>query len=583
MATGRIESGRVDIRAPGSSPMQRVGVGEVNYIGPRAEAQGAGQIAEALDRMSASLFGEAFRQREREGLQFAAENPPTPEQIEAAKNGRLDDLDLGGNPLSVFQQAVRKSRALQLSQQFEMEGNAKLVEMLEKVKLGQADGQQILTQIQTMTDGLGRTLSQIDPEAAYKFRATMATTGNSIYKQALNEQVKRAQEQFKVKFLQDFQNKKQLLFSQAEADPENFELSHARVFRSNVNNAALVLSDPAMQAQYGKEAIDAIREARINVLEKFMLTEENLRDPRTALARLRAGDVGNLKPHVDHLIKNDRDGLRKVEATFVQAATSRKNEIELGMVDSVNQGEAILRQMYISSDPKVHKQLFTQLSALPVSPETLKKARDFMFSDDATGPQRDDLASFSRLTQRVATGLATDTEILAAPLTRATKRQLLTQLNNPSDDISFGVKMIGMAVGIQSENLPPELKDAAARQLAIATRNSLVTELYTYTRTPDAQGRLPTPVQIRDKGTALAEQAGGGMSKAFSIAASGNQAQAVLSLPQLQGVDLLNEQAVEAAFAAAVKAKADPINIRSARAAVQDYRTNKAKVKTEAK
>jgi len=583
MATGRIESGRVDIRAPGSSPMQRVGVGEVNYIGPRAEAQGAGQIAEALDRMSASLFGEAFRQREREGLQFAAENPPTPEQIEAAKNGRLDDLDLGGNPLSVFQQAVRKSRALQLSQQFEMEGNAKLVEMLEKVKLGQADGQQILTQIQTMTDGLGRTLSQIDPEAAYKFRATMATTGNSIYKQALNEQVKRAQEQFKVKFLQDFQNKKQLLFSQAEADPENFELSHARVFRSNVNNAALVLSDPAMQAQYGKEAIDAIREARINVLEKFMLTEENLRDPRTALARLRAGDVGNLKPHVDHLIKNDRDGLRKVEATFVQAATSRKNEIELGMVDSVNQGEAILRQMYISSDPKVHKQLFTQLSALPVSPETLKKARDFMFSDDATGPQRDDLAAFSRLTQRVATGLATDTEILAAPLTRATKRQLLTQLNNPSDDISFGVKMIGMAVGIQSENLPPELKDAAARQLATATRNSLVTELYTFTRTPDAQGRLPTPVQIRDKGTALAQQAGAGMSKAFSTAASGNQAQAVLSIPQLQGVDLSDERAVEAAFAAAVKAKANPINISSARAAVQDYRTNKAKVKTEAK
>jgi hypothetical protein len=411
----------------------------------------------------------------------------------------------------------------------------------------------------------------------------MATTGNSIYKQALNEQVKRAQEQFKVKFLQDFQNKKQLLFSQAEADPENFELSHARVFRSNVNNAALVLSDPAMQAQYGKEAIDAIREARINVLEKFMLTEENLRDPRTALARLRAGDVGNLKPHVDHLIKNDRDGLRKVEATFVQAATSRKNEIELGMVDSVNQGEAILRQMYISSDPKVHKQLFTQLSALPVSPETLKKARDFMFSDDATGPQRDDLAAFSRLTQRVATGLATDTEILAAPLTRATKRQLLTQLNNPSDDISFGVKMIGMAVGIQSENLPPELKDAAARQLATATRNSLVTELYTFTRTPDAQGRLPTPVQIRDKGTALAQQAGAGMSKAFSTAASGNQAQAVLSIPQLQGVDLSDERAVEAAFAAAVKAKANPINISSARAAVQDYRTNKAKVKTEAK
>ena len=52
MATGRIESGRVDIRAPGSSPMQRVGVGEVNFIGPRAEAQGA-----AAEELAAGVEG----------------------------------------------------------------------------------------------------------------------------------------------------------------------------------------------------------------------------------------------------------------------------------------------------------------------------------------------------------------------------------------------------------------------------------------------------------------------------------------------------------------------------------------------
>ena len=582
MATGRIESGRVEIRAPGSSAMQRVGVGEVNFIGPRVAAQGAGQIAEALDRMSANLFGEAFRQREKEGLQFAADNPPTPEQIEAAKNGRLDDLNLGGNPLSVFQQAVRKSRALQLSQQFEMEGNAKLVEMLEKVKLGQADSTQILEQIQTMTDGLGRTLSQIDPEAAYKFRATMATSGNSVYKQALNEHVKRSQEQMKVKFLQDFQNKKGLLFSQADADPENFDLIHSRVFRSNVNNASMLLADPALQAQYGKDANDAVREARINVLEKFMLTEENLRDPRAARAKLFSGDVGRLKPHVEYLLKNDPDGLQKIDDTFLKAATARKNAIELSFVDSTNQGEALLRRMYTSTDPKLHKQLFTQLAELPVSPETIKKARDFMNSDDAAGVQRDDLGAFSRLTQRVSLGLATDSEILSAPLTRETKKQLLGQLSNPNDDVSYGVKMIGLAVGIQSENLPPELKSADARQLATATRNALVTELYMFARTPDAQGRLPTPVQIREKGTALSQQAGAGMSKTFSTAANGNQAQAVLSIPQLQGVDLTNDAAVEKAIAAAVKAKANPININNARAAVQEYRANKAKVKTEA-
>ena len=582
MATGRIESGRVDIRAPGSSPMQRVGVGEVNFIGPRAEAQGAGQIADALDRMSASLFGDAFRQREKEGLQFAAQNPLTPQQFEAAKNGNLSDLDLGGNPISVFQEAVRKARSLELSGKFESEGRNELVRLLAQVEQGQATSEQVLTKITTMTDGFGRTLAKIDPEAAYKFRATMATNGNAVLKSALDAEFKRAQNQSMIEFDLDFDNAVLLLQNAANTDPANFS-AHADVFRTIIARKATQLNNPQIQREASTKVLAALTEARVNTLNKFMLTEENLRDPRAAIAKLRSGDVGALKPHVEYLLKNDFASLMKVEEGFLKAAKARKDAIELGFVDSTNQGEAILRQMYTSTDPKVHKQLFTQLTALPVSPETIKKARDFMFSDDATGPQRDDLGAFSRLTQRVSLGLATDSEILSAPLTRATKKQLLGQLNNPNDDISFGVKMIGMSVGIQSENLPPELKSAEARQLATATRNSLVTELYTFSRTPDAQGRLPTPIQIRDKGNELAKRAGAGMSKAFATAATGNQSQAVLSIPQLQGVDLMDEAAVDAAFAAAAKAKANPININNARAAVQDYRANKAKIVPEAK
>ena len=49
-------------------------------------------------------------------------------------------------------------------------------------------------------------------------------------------------------------------------------------------------------------------------------------------------------------------------------------------------------------------------------------------------------------------------------------------------------------------------------------------------------------------------------------------------VPQLQGVDLNNEAAVEAAIATAVKNKANPSAINAARNSIENYRKNKAQV-----
>lgn len=581
MATGRIESGRVNIAGPGNMPMQRVGIQEVQPIAARVEAQGAGQLAEALDRMSANLFQEAMVSRQREGLQFAAQNPLTVEQIEAAKNGDLSKLDLGSNPVSVFQQAVRKARSLELSSQFEAEGRSELVKILNQVELGQATSEQVQAKINTMIDGMGKSLSQIDPEASYKFRATMSTHGSTVLKSALDSELKRALNQRRIKFDFNFDNEVMLLENAASTDPENFA-AYADVFRVNIGREAIASNNPEIQSQYSAKVLKALTDARVNALTKALLTEDNLRNPREAIAKLRKGEIGEagkLRPHVEYLLKNDFASLMRVEEDFMKAATARKNAIELGFVDSNQQGENILARMYATNDARLQRQLWDQLTSLPVSSETIKKARDFMQSDSATGPANDDLAAFARLSQRVALGTAQASDIINAPLTRTTKRQLLQQLSNPNDDISYGVRMIGMAVGIQAENLPPELKDADARQMATATRNTLVTELYTYSRTPlNARGDLPSASDIRMYGEALAKRAGAGMSKAFTKAAESNQAQAVLSVPELRDVDLSNDAAVEAAIATAVKRKVSPTVINSARAAINDYRNNKSKI-----
>lgn len=422
MATGRIESGRVEIRAPGSSPMQRVGVQEVNPIGARVEAQGAGQIAEALDRMSASLFGEAFRQREKEGLQFAAENPPTPAQIEAAKNGRLEDLDLGGNPVSVFQQAVRKARALQLSQQFEMEGNQELVRMLELVKLGQAESDQILTKINTMTDGLGRTLAQIDPEAAYKFRASMATNGNAVYRDALQAQVKRAQEQSVIKVDENFRNRRDILQAAANADPANFDLVHAPTFLADITRSAQVLSSPTLQSQYSQQAREAIKNAKIGVIVSKLNTPENATaNPLEVRDRIRRGELGTYSPLLKSFLEGpgrDEGAVREIEKQFIdyvgEYVRLRDDAAKVDKTNRENKGNDLLIEYYRpNTPPKRKSDIANELAGLRIlSIEQLEKFLD----PKAKGA---DGYVVSEIENRISTGAITDFEDLRRIAARA--------------------------------------------------------------------------------------------------------------------------------------------------------------------
>ncbi len=135
-----------------------------------------------------------------------------------------------------------------------------------------------------------------------------------------------------------------------------------------------------------------------------------------------------------------------------------------------------------------------------------------------------------------------------------------------------------MEVGIQKEGMPPELKDADARELANSVNNELVKSLYKFAGTPNARGVLPTPAEIRAHGEQLSNTARSRMGRVFVQASESNQAQAVQALPELRGVDLMNAAAVEAAFAAASRRRAEAIHINAARASVEAYRQNKSKV-----
>jgi hypothetical protein len=386
MATQRIESGQMQIRSVGSVPMVQAQQQSVDYIGPRVAAQGAGQLAQVLDRMSASAFQMAGTLRQQEGLQYVASNPPSAEQLEAAKNGVT--IGLGGRgetssigstgSLNFFDQAVAKARSLELSSHFEIEGRNELNKLLVGVENGSVTSEQVGAKIKAMSDGFfPKALANSDPEASIKFRATMATHGNTVLNAAYKAELERAKNQRIAKFDADFDNSIRLLeetVSQGSFTDSTGQVRSvdelADVFRKNVLTQSLLLGDKALQTGYSTKFEVALRTAKINAVTKALMSDANMADPEKTLAKLKAGDLGNMSPVLQSMITNDFESVAKVTANFMVAVNQRKSIKDAKIADDkrVAEGQAInlLEQIFpLAENSSERKALIKQLLALP--------------------------------------------------------------------------------------------------------------------------------------------------------------------------------------------------------------------------
>lgn len=399
MATQRIESGQMQIRSVGGAPMVQAQQQSVDYIGPRVAAQGASQLAQVLDRMSASAFQAAGTMRQQEGLQFAAQNPLTTEQLTAAKGGA--DIGIGSTgSMNLFDQAVAKARSLELSGHFEIEGRNELVKLLSGVENGSITSDQVSAKIKTMSDGFSKSLSNIDPEASIKFRATMATHGNTVLNAAYKAEMERAKNQRIAKFDSDFDASTRLLEATVSQgswntgkvmqDEAGFDYMETRsvdeladVFRKNVLTQSLLLGDKGLQTEYSTKFEMALRTAKVNAVTKALMSDANMLDPEKTLAKLRAGDLGNMSPVLQSMITNDFESVAKVTANFMVAVNNRKSVKDAKIADDKRIGENqainLLEQIFPLPDnsPK-RKALVDQLISLPPGSVPIGTLKDLL-------------------------------------------------------------------------------------------------------------------------------------------------------------------------------------------------------------
>ena len=341
-----IQSGRVEnIGIPGAVTPQ-VSAPQVDYTGLKAGAQYQNTVGATIDRLSQSLFGIASEAAKQAGMQYVADNPITDEQLRAAKDGDVSSLSLGGS-FNIFDQAVRKARAFEVSSSFEAEARNELATMLTKIENGQATTEQVQTQIDTMMTGYSKSLAQVDPEASLKFRATIATAGNTVLAKAAEAELKRAKEQRLIKFDQDFDASVRLLEAAVAqgfwVDPKTGTKRSvedlADVYRQTISTSAVLVGGATTQRTYSDKFEAALKNAKIGAVSNFVTSPEFSADPEAGLAMIQSGNVGKMsdvynampfddqaKVKANYMVAiNQRDSLAKQK----QAAAKREGEIQL--------------------------------------------------------------------------------------------------------------------------------------------------------------------------------------------------------------------------------------------------------------
>lgn len=582
MATQRIESGRVQMAGVSGVPMTQITPRQIDYTtAANVQAQGASQLAQLVDRMSQSAFQTSAEMFQLAAVEDVARSQLTAEDLEMAKKGDLSSLNLG-SPLNVYDATVRKARAFQLASAFEQEAKSEAVKILSDVKNSNLSSEDAAKKLNSITSGFTASVAQADGEAALKFSASMKGYSHTVMAEAYKFQRERETGLRTLKAQQGYMNTMELVradleqgfFTDANGVQQSVDMKIAKHLES-VQQEAFDAQGINYALEVGKNFNQDVKELRIDVATGILLTEEYMRDPEKGMERVLAGDLGRFSAVWGKMDEADKKAVRDNYAAAIKA---RKEGIELSLGESQRQGDNILRNIYLAPNVGEMNNLFKQLNGLPVSPSTISQARTFIRTMSTEGRASDDLAAFGRVTQRIALGLATQDEIISGPFTNATKRTLIGQQSNPGNAINAGVTRINAAVNIQSADLPPEFADASSRELAVRTRSSLTQQLYDFARTPDANGRLPDNTALTKKGEELAAQAKASMSSAFGTVATTKKNSAVMMVPELSGVDLMDEAAVAAAFAKATARKRDPNHISSARTSVDDYRKNMRQV-----
>lgn len=515
-------------------------VPRLDFANVRESAKGYGAISEGLDKISQFAFGKVKEQQKEEqrilGIQLRADL-----ESEVQKEISKLDVQVDAGQLSNFDDIQNRVKSLQ---------------------------------------GMARSLADVDIEQANGLMLSISSHGKALLSKsakllsdAHGIQRDRITSDAIKSIARSYENAWQTM------EPEelnNFLARNQQIINGiALQNPNRVSYDKFMGpgGEYDKMAISA----RNNVMSQYFMSPEfNQSGTATEMiSKLNKDDAGKYNQYWQKMGFEERKAFFEL---IEQRTTMIKKGVDAQYTNASLEADPIIRKIMNIDDPAEQARLYGLLKDLPLDPTKLQSVRTYINSDQA-GAATDDVRTLIELSSKSARGELTAEELVKnrGKLTKATIKSLALQIANPNDAMQEGNRVLELAVGIQSSNLPPEIETAEGRAAAVNALNKSKLELIKFKNATDETGRYPSDAQIRQKVSELQGNLQQEMSPIFNKAASGNQNAAAMFVPELTGVDLTNDAAVNQAFAAAANRKpkaAKPDDISQARTAIERYRQN---------
>lgn len=378
-------------QAPGSAargatpqPIERMAL--------RAAANYQGNVAQALDRISNTLFGVNKNLAEEAGYQYVAENPLTPEQLQAIAKGDASKVVTLGSGINIQQNVIRKARAFEVAGHADIEARKVIIEMLPDIEAGNITAKDAQIKLATVIDGYSRSVAKIDPEASLKFRATIASLGNTVLEKATMAELKRKKAENQLKLELDFQRvtrelEERFLTGDFGVDIQTGAMLTPNQYSDAIQQAfitkAALIGGQDQALQYVQKFPAAVRQAKVNAVTNFITTDlEMTRDPLDTYNRLRRGDVGKLTNVYQSLEQDDKSkviaNLMTDVSNKASLAEKKRKEEELIAKDTALD---LYEQWLVTSNPAQKRTL--QKNLLDLNVLTLEQTKNLLDPDTA--------------------------------------------------------------------------------------------------------------------------------------------------------------------------------------------------------
>jgi len=500
----------------------------MDFANIREQTRQTQTIGEALSKISQFAFGAAQQQREQEN----------------------------------------KLTAIGLRTDFEMEAARELASLKAQVDTGQIKDLTVLQQsITALAQKQTQVLGRYSAEQAAGLANSIGGQGRALMSVATEKLTNEYRAAFDVLADDAIKDEVTNLKTAIQADPSAEGVSMAS-FKA-LNTVMGIAPQTTKSQETIQKMRDGIVQAKSEVVAEYIASTEFASSATQAILRLEANDAGKYSQ-----VWAGMDDKQKEEVfNRLKKATERRNIVMNNEFSSAEAKAApLVRQLLTEDNSAKRKELMDKLENLPLSPEKLKSYQGYI---DGAGvfASVEDPTLVLRLSRAAEAGTLSDSELIKnrSRLTKETFNSLVRNLGNPNNIIKDYGQRFDQAVGIQSANLPPSLPTAEARDAAVVARNTARLELSNYANTP-INGVLPSNEQVEKKAKELLNNLGGSMASVWASAAASAKESIEVQVPELKGVDLTDDAAVERAIQAHV-AKGGRAASATAASVREDIRT----------